>query len=130
MSGASRLWDGALGILVGYGYRLGRTLWWLLLLLAIGVAIASIGSQAALIVDADGRTTELCPTGGPCFNPLGYAIDTAVPIVNVGQADNWTLQATGALGWALEVGRIVVIFGGWLVTTAAVAGLSRSWQRK
>jgi hypothetical protein len=67
-------------------------------------------------------TALICRPNYPCFYPLGYAIDLTVPIVKVGQADNWRMDGTAAWGWAYVGGAWVITGLGWAFTTLAVVG--------
>jgi hypothetical protein len=63
-----------------------------------------------------------CSSAYPCFYPAGYAVDVVVPIVNLGQAENWRPDGHAPWGWAfLAVGWIATGLG-WAFTTLAVAG--------
>ena len=50
--------------------------------------------------------------------PVAYAADTFLPIVNLGQADEW--QPTGWVRW---IAWSVIL--GWALTTLFVAGFTR-----
>ena len=67
-------------------------------------------------------SASVCQTNYPCFNPLGYAFDTVVPIINVHQADYWRPNGSTSWGafcaWVSSAGTVV----GWLLVTLAVAG--------
>jgi hypothetical protein len=58
-----------------------------------------------------------CTPSYPCFYPLGYAIDVVIPVINVHQAEFWSLYGWQwvALGWAATV-------LGWAAVTLLVVG--------
>jgi hypothetical protein len=56
-------------------------------------------------------------TGSP--QPIAFAADTFLPIVDVGEAADWT--PTGWMGWV----DWSVILLGWALTTIFVAGFTR-----
>jgi hypothetical protein len=67
-------------------------------------------------------TSMRCISPYPCFYPVGYAIDTVIPIVNVHQADYWGPNGNVPWGYALVVFTWVGTGLGWLLATLAVAG--------
>jgi hypothetical protein len=60
---------------------------------------------------------------GP-LEPAAYAVAAFLPIVDLGQADNWT--PTGWIRW-VDWG---VILLGWALTTLVVAGFARIVRRE
>ena len=62
-----------------------------------------------------------CTGSYPCFYPVGYTVDTVIPIINVHQADNWGPDGNApwgvALGRHLDSDRL-----GWALATLLVAG--------
>jgi hypothetical protein len=99
-----------LRLTVGHGYRP-----WL-----AGVWALAIVAAFALVVwlSADAFTAERQDvTGSP--QPIVYAADTFLPIVDLGEADRWT--PTGWARWA----EWVVILLGWALSTIFVAGFTR-----
>jgi hypothetical protein len=63
-----------------------------------------------------------CRANYPCFYPLGYAMDLTIPIITVGQAENWRINGAAAWGWAFVGGTWVITGLGWAFTTLAVVG--------
>ena len=53
------------------------------------------------------------------LQPVAYATDTFLPIINLYQADDWT-----ATGWVRWVDWSVILLG-WALTTLFVAGFTR-----
>lgn len=58
----------------------------------------------------------------PCFYPLGYTIDTVIPLVNVHQAAYWGPDGHGTWGWAWVTGTWIATGLGWALVTLLVAG--------
>jgi hypothetical protein len=71
-------------------------------------------APAKLIVPAKDTTglhpppvAARCTTDYPCFSPVGYAIDTVIPLINIHQAEYWRPNANAptdgfctSVGWA------------------------------
>jgi len=66
-------------------------------------------------------TAMVCTTDYACFYPAGYAIDLAIPIVNVGQVENWRPDGAAPWGWVYVAGAWIITGFGWAFTTLAVA---------
>jgi hypothetical protein len=98
-----------LGVTVGHGYRP-----WL-----AGVWAVAIVALFAVVVEhwSDHFVARPPATGSP--QPIGYAMDTFLPIIDLGQTNNWT--ATGWMRWVVWL----VILLGWALTTIFVAGFTR-----
>ena len=59
----------------------------------------------------------------PSFQPVIYALDVLLPIVNLGQQQAWIPQGPAlACSWLLTG-------TGWILTTAIVAGLTNALKR-
>jgi hypothetical protein len=102
----------ALEFTVGYGYRVWLAAVWLFAFLVAGTVVFTIWPAQ--------------PSGTghiPPFQPFVFSLNLLLPIVNLGQTDNW--QAQGALRW-FAWGLILV---GWGLTTAVAAGVTRVLNR-
>jgi hypothetical protein len=99
---------------VGYGYRTSRAGLLLLIFLAAGASVFAYANSDA--------HRQLTPAKKPeelqHLNPLVYALDVLLPIVNLGQADGWVPHRYAAVCyWMLTL-------VGWVLTTAVVAALT------
>jgi hypothetical protein len=103
----------ALDTIVGYGYQPARALAWLVCLIAAGSAYFTVNRPAPLDLASH-----------PHYQPVLYAADLVIPIVNFGQADTWA-PTTGTAQW---VAGILVALG-WILATAVVAGITRVLTR-
>ncbi len=106
-----KLWGYLQDITVGYGYRPVRALAWLAGLM-MAVSVSSTVWQPR-------------PTTGsaPAFNPVAYALDVVLPILDLGQEKAYS---------AVDFGRIVVwiaILAGWLLASTVIASVTRSVSR-
>jgi hypothetical protein len=69
-----------------------------------------------------------CDGQGPCLQPVVFALDTILPIINFGQADQWTVSRAAGWAWALAVLVWFSIAAGWffgILLAAAAGGLVR-----
>ena len=109
---AGRAYGVLLDVTVGYGYRPWRAGAWLLGFLAAGSAYF-----------AGHRPAPLPAYGGLHFNPVVYTLDLLVPLVSLGQANDWnTTGGSLAVAYAL-------IISGWILVAALVAGVTRVLNR-
>ena len=102
----------ALDWIVGYGYRPVRAFAWLVVLLAAGSVYFTVN-----------RPVPLDPAHHPHYQPVLYAADLLIPIVNLGQSNTWA--PTGPAQWVAAA----LIAMGWILATAVVAGITRILTR-
>jgi hypothetical protein len=98
---------------VGYGYRPWRAGSWLLLLSLIGTLV--FGAHTPM-PNKEGE--------GPPFSALAYTLDLLIPIGGFGQRGAWHWENDGVM-WL----SYALIAAGWLLTTAVVAGVTRSLNK-
>ncbi|MFJ1703915.1 oxidoreductase [Kitasatospora sp. NPDC088346] len=110
---AARAWGRLLDVTVGYGYRPWLAGVWLLALTALGCGVFSTADPAPASAE-----------GGAPFNRLIYTLDLLLPIGGFGQRTAW--YWTGPQQW-FGYG---LIAAGWVLTTALLAGVSRSLNRQ
>ncbi|MFF8837392.1 oxidoreductase [Streptomyces sp. NPDC015130] len=113
LSLASRAWGRLLDVTVGYGYRPWLAGIWLLALVLLG----------ALSFRTDTPHPVKQGEGAP-FQPLVYTLDLLIPIGGLGQRMNWYWTDSG-LQWLAYL----LIALGWVLTTAVIAGVTRTLQR-
>jgi hypothetical protein len=102
----------ALDVIVGYGYRPGRALGWLALLLTIGSVYFTLN-----------RPAPIDPSHHPHYQPILYTADLVIPVVNLGQAGAW--NPTGVAQWVAAA----LTASGWILATAVIAGMTRVLAR-
>jgi hypothetical protein len=118
-----------LDFFIGYGYQTWKAGVYLVILY-VGVLAVVFFAQSHDGIAPTQNTALLypsptalrCTSDYPCFNPVGYAIDTVIPLINVHQADFWGPDASAAAGGVLLYFTWVAIGFGWLLATFAVAG--------
>ncbi|MER7258814.1 oxidoreductase [Streptomyces parvus] len=110
---AARVWGHLLDMTVGYGYRPWLAGVWLLALTLLGTL--SFGTHTPTPVKRDEGTP---------FQPLVYTLDLLIPIGGLGQRTAW-YWSTGSLQW---LAYLLVAFG-WVLTTAVIAGVTRTLQK-
>lgn len=100
-------------ITVGYGYRPLLALLWFLGAWALG----------AYWFTEHYTPQRIDPENQPIFNGTLFALDTLLPIVNVGQDGHW--RTGGASQWIAAVLTLV----GWVLASTAAAGAARVLRR-
>ncbi|MFJ8363740.1 oxidoreductase [Streptomyces sp. NPDC093984] len=110
---ATRVWGHLLDVTVGYGYRPWLAGVWLLALTLLGTL--SFGAHTPNPVQRG--------QGAP-FQPLVYTLDLLIPIGGLGQRTAWYWSNAG-LQW---LAYLLIAFG-WVLTTAVIAGVTRTLQK-
>jgi hypothetical protein len=99
---------------VGYGYRT-----WL-----AGIWLAGLAVLGSLVFTrADAHHLMQPGPNVPAFHAGAYTLDVLLPVVDLGQEKAWTPH-----GWALYLSWSLIAVG-WILTTAAVAGLTGIFKR-
>jgi hypothetical protein len=141
-SRASNVLDWFYGWTVGYGYRPGRVLWLLAaLLVLVTVTLSTPGAQQSMRASDEGTVftvdgplyaqdpaTVLDPCGGGrvrCFNPLLYAVDTVVPLIDLDQRATWYPDRFVAGGRAVEWWLNIATVVGWLLSSIFLLSFAR-----
>jgi len=124
-----RFGNGFLDKTISYGYQTWRAGLGLAVVFVAFLVLSIIGQHRHVIVPV-GDTKELhppptatrCTSGYPCFYPVGYTVDTVIPIINVHQADYWGPDASAPAGWLWVVGGWGATAAGWALATLLIAG--------
>jgi hypothetical protein len=132
--------DWLLDRLVGYGYRPGRAIGFLAALVAVtALALALPAATTAMRATdptgdvftpdgrADGRADDdACGDGKVrCYQPVLLAVDTVVPIIDLGQRSTWYPSHHDGAGWAYEVGLNLATLVGWILSTVFALSFTR-----
>ncbi|MFD5628901.1 oxidoreductase [Streptomyces sp. NPDC127072] len=113
LSPAGRAWGHVLDATVGYGYRPWLAGAWLLSLVLLGTLVFTAHDP-----------TQVEGNGGAPFQPFVYTLDLLIPIGGLGQRTNWYWADTGPQWLAYGL-----IAAGWVLTTAVLAGVTRTVNR-
>jgi hypothetical protein len=149
-----RALDAAFSVTVSYGYRPGRVLWLLALLVILVTGTLQLpGAQAAMRATSSGtvytpqgairtqgaavtttddlgavtptRAADSCGGGQVlCFNPLLYAVDTVIPLVSLDQRSTWHPDARAPDGAFLQWWLNAATVLGWLLSSVFVLSLA------
>ena len=134
--------------LLGFGLRPGRVVYVLLALIGmLTIALQMPGATLAFrsadatgqIYRPDGPVGGFPALGGPnlvrdrtcgngavrCFSAPLLAIDTMVPLVDLGQRSTWYPQRDAPYGTAYRLGLTIATLLGWVLSSVAVVGFSR-----
>jgi hypothetical protein len=112
----SRAWSGFLRWTIGYGYRPGLVLPYLIALFAVGWLVFDYAHPAHLRPAKSGSEQ-------PEFHPARYTLDLLLPVANLKHRDAFVPH--GYVGWwafGLSV-------AGWLLAAVVVAGLTGVFKR-
>lgn len=109
----ARLWGHLLDATVGYGYRPWLAGVWLAALVLLGTSVFAAHSP---------RATQ--PGQVPPFNAFVYTLDLLIPIGGLGQRTSW-YWTQGSPAWLAYA----LIATGWILTTAVLAGITRTLNR-
>jgi hypothetical protein len=141
-SRVSNLLDWVFDWTVGYGFRPGRVLWLLVVLLALVGATLTVpsvqqtmrASDEGLVFTTSGPldpadpAAQLDPCGGGrvrCFNPLLYAVDTVVPLIALDQRATWYPDRFVPGGRAVEWWLNIATVAGWLLSSIFLLSFAR-----
>ncbi|MBC9712174.1 oxidoreductase [Streptomyces sp. TRM66268-LWL] len=109
---AGKLWGYLQDWTVAYGYRPGRAALWMAVLWALGGYALSYYEPDAM------KAGE-----GPAYQPVLFALDLILPVMNLGQDGYWRLEGT----WQWLAATLTLL--GWVLATTVAAGASRLLRR-
>jgi len=110
---AGRVWGRLQQWTVGYGYRPWRAAGWLAVCWVLGS-----------LWFANHKLSRLDSGQNPSWQPVIYAADLLIPVVNLGQDGLW--RTSGPSAWV--AGLLTAV--GWLLLTTAAAGVTRILTRR
>jgi hypothetical protein len=105
------VWGYLQDITVGYGYRPVRALAWLAGLTMLVAVCSTVWPPRPLTGAA------------PAFNPVAYALDVVLPILDLGQEKSYNAVGAGrAIAWT-------AILAGWLLASTVITSITRTVSR-
>ena len=117
--------------LLGFGYQPWRMVIAIAgLVTLVAIAVALPGARAVMLA-ADQRgdihvATEGCAEGlVRCYNPTLFAIDTVIPLLDLGHRTTWRPTRGGDYGGVFEWGLAVAGIIGWAASTIFVLSFAR-----
>ncbi|MFG2876712.1 oxidoreductase [Streptomyces sp. NPDC048337] len=112
LSPAAKAWGYLQDWTVVYGYRPGRAALWMVVLWAAGALLFSRHEPPPIKEDEH-----------PQWNASLYALDLLLPVIDLGQEDQWMVKG----GWQWGAATLVIL--GWILATTVAAGASRLLRR-
>ena len=129
-------WSQWLKMTIGYGYKLSRSFWWLLLFGTLGYAASSVGLRDRVITptDKDAYTYFIqhgqAPDYYPRFSAFVFSIEHSVPAINLGISNNWSadsvaqVSANPCYARSIRIGLLAQRLLGWILSIFFIAGIS------
>jgi len=130
------LWGQCLKWTIGYGYKLERAFFWMLILTTFGIVASSWGYREQMIVPTDKdayvyfEANQEPPPSYQRFNSTMYSIEHSLPAINLGISGSWTanpsIQLPGRatycykLRWWFWIQTLL----GWGLSIFFIAGLT------
>ena len=72
------------------------------------------------------NSTEACGNGDVrCFRSMIYAIETVIPLVDLGQRSTWRVESTARFGGLYDAWLTVATLAGWALSTIFLLSFSR-----
>jgi hypothetical protein len=128
---ANKSWKWLLRVTTGYGHEPLRLVPYVAFLLALvtGLSYYAIRHNELVAVNPPVGATHLqsahCqPKVYLCPNAFLYSLDVVVPVVNLHQRDNWTVDTGTAMGQVVDDVDVVAMFAGWSIAALAGAALT------
>lgn len=107
----AKAWNWVSFLLLGYGYRVWQAL--ILFLLLLGGGTAFFEAYGHPVTQHDRSQYP------PHFAPWIYTLDLLLPVINLGERENWIAKPG-----APQIVATVLIIAGWILATTFLAGLS------
>lgn len=127
--------------MIGYGYKLWRTLYWIVPLSLLGWVISYGGYYAKVIVPTDkdaylfSEQRGYIPNNYPRFSAAVFTIEHSLPVINLNISSNWSADGSPqqpepqCLASCIRIWLLIQRLSGWLLSiffVAAITGLVKS----
>lgn len=129
-------WRWLLRLLVGHGYAPWRAAVPVLVLFAIGSALAADARDADAFratrppAGKSAPRSSVCTATYPCVSPAVYALDSILPVVNLHQREFWQPTRTSVAGDRAMWFTTIATLSGWILVTLVLAGLTNAVRRE
>lgn len=140
---SKKVWLWFLKVLLGYGYKPIRVIYWAIGIWLLGAILFSYGYNKEQIKPPSKFAWEDTEyqeyyTYYPKFDPLIYSLDVFLPIVNLGQQDFWKPISNHLITykWFRCAGSLLLLFVyleillGWFLTSMLIAGITGLIKQK
>ena len=130
------LWSHWLKLTIGYGYKLSRSLWWLVLLGTVGYAVSYAGYRDKVITPTDKDAYASfaehgqVPDNYPRFSAFVFTVKHSVPAINLGMSTSWSGDGVARISGHLYYANVIRLWLcaqrllGWLLSIFFVAGIA------
>jgi hypothetical protein len=129
-------WSQWLKSTIGYGYKLGRSIYWLFALVVIGWLVSYQGYRGGGIAPADKDAYSFAqlhgyiPNSYPRFSATLFTLQQSIPVIGLGMSGGWTADVSPQNPAHPYFAKSVRIFLsveralGWLLSLFFVAGIT------
>ena len=127
-----RFWRTVWYSLTGYGYRLAGVAWLAVAVIALSVITAFWAESTHALVPTDSASTAtigVCTSAYPCFDPLLFGVDAAVPIVDLYHSGFWVPDRSTPSGALYDALLALWAILGWVTITIAASGIAQRITR-
>lgn len=116
------------GTFLGYGCRPGRAAFCLVAVIILLAVITASHRDAVVSTDDSGPVTPICGEGTLCAAIPLFAIDTVLPLVDLGAQDDWVAQGPTRAADRQRLAEAAAIALGWILSGGVALGLRRLWR--
>ncbi len=130
-----RMWNFFLWLTVGYGYKMQRALYIVVVWgLAAGVLFLYAQHRHVMEAVAAGQGTKVdanvCTVTYPCFVPFAYSFEMLFPVINLRQLSFWLPSAASWPGRWLLLNVWLAVAAGWALSIAVAAGIGHLFSER
>jgi hypothetical protein len=128
-------WNQWLNASIGYGYKLWRSLYWLIPLSLMGGLLSDLGYRNKVIVPTDKDAYAFSaqhwyiPNNYPRFSATMFTIEHSLPAISLGISSSWSADVTPQsshprYGEVIRVWLVTQRILGWLLSIFFLAGIT------
>lgn len=136
LRGARWVLNQCLKTMIGYGYKLWRTLYWIIPLCALGWVISYSGYYAKVVVPTDkdaylfSAQHGYVPNNYPRFSATIFTIEHSLPVVSLDMSSHWSADGSPqypehpCFATCVRIWLVAQRLFGWLLSLFFVAGIT------